>query len=109
MQKPNKSAHTFATPIDGEEHKMHCNIENLRSVAACPLAEPEGIPGWMLEMKTDEWLRKVNPDEIAQELFGDDRFGALMIQADATLMGMHVLKVRRDYAQALALRDLEAA
>jgi hypothetical protein len=88
---------------------MNLNTENLRSVAAYPLPEPEGIPGWMLEMKTDEWLRKVNPDDIAQELFSDDRFGALLLQADATLLGLHVLRVRRDYAQALALRDLEAA
>jgi len=88
---------------------MQFNVENLRSVAAYPLSEPEAIPGWMLEMKTDQWLRKVNPDDVAQELFSDDRFGALLLQGDATLLGLHVLAVRREYAKALALRDLEAA
>ena len=85
------------------------NTENLRSVAAYPLQEPESIPGWLIEMRTDEWLKRLNSDDVAQELFSDDRFAALLMQGDATLLGLHVLKVRRAYAQALALRDLEAA
>jgi hypothetical protein len=85
------------------------DVDNLRSVAVCPLQEPGEVPGWLIEMRVDEKLRRVNPNDITDALTDDARFAALLQQADATLLGLHVLSVRREYAKALAVRELEAA
>ncbi len=89
---------------------MNLQIENLRSTAAVPLRQDESatVPGWLVEMKTAEWLRKLNPDDVLDALVNDERFNALLMQADATLLGLHVLKVRRQYAKDLAERELFA-
>ena len=88
---------------------MSYDTENLRSVAAYPLSEPAVIEGWMIQIGADNWMRKLDPSDILDALQDDARFAALLLQGDATLLGLHVLKVRREYAERLALRDLEAA